>query len=404
MRPHRDSVLLAVTRATRMFAYGALSVFLALYLSALGFDDRAVGIVFTLTLAGDALVSLVLTTSADRVGRRRTLVAGALLMVFAGVAFAWTRTWTLLVVAAILGVISPTGNETGPFLSIEQAALAEIVPAARRTHVFAWYQVAASSAGASGALVAGLVIGAMRAGGSSPLDAYRTLLGAYAAAGLLLAAAFAALSPRVEPAARTPPGIARRFGLHASRGVVLRISGLFALDSFAGGFVLQAIIAYWFHVRFGASEASIGRILFGCNIAAGLTSLLAVPIARRIGLIRTMVVTHLPSNVLLCLVPLVPTYPLAVAALILRFSISQMDVPTRQSYVVAVVAPDERSAAAGVTTIARSIGASLSPALGGMVMGVSLGAPFLLAGGLKIVYDLLLFRAFRSAPAPEERV
>jgi MFS family permease len=404
MAARRNVVLLAITRVTRMFAYGALSVILALHLARIGFDERAIGVLFTLTLAGDAVISLLLTTVADRVGRRRVLIAGALLMLFAGVVFASTTAWPLLVIAAIFGVVSPTGNEIGPFLSVEQAALAETVAPAERTRMFAWYQVGASFAGAAGALAAGVLVRAFTRRGVDALVAHRYLYIAYAAAGAVMALAFALLSRRIEPAASVPAStVARRFGLHRSRRTVLRISALFALDSFGGGFVLQTLIAYWFHLRFGADEASIGAVLFACNLVAGMTSLGAAALARRIGLVRTMVVTHLPSNVLLCLVPVMPNYALAVTVLILRFSISQMDVPTRQSYVVAVVDPDERSAAAGITTIARSLGAAASPALSGMLLAVAPGAPFVVAGGLKIVYDVLLFKAFSEVRTPEER-
>jgi len=188
-------------------------------------------------------------------------------------------------------------------------------------------------------------------------------------------------------------------GLHASKGVVFRLSALFSLDAFAGGLVIQSMVAYWFHIRFGADEAMLGGIFFGANILAGVSALLAARIAARIGLVNTMVFTHVPSNVLLILVPLMPDLGWAVAMLLLRFSISQMDVPTRQSYTMAVVAPDERAAASGVTAIARSIGASLSPVLGGVLIADPLlaSAPFFIAGGLKIVYDMLLYRSFRKA-------
>ena len=193
-------------------------------------------------------------------------------------------------------------------------------------------------------------------------------------------------------------------GLHRSRGIVLRLAALFSLDAFAGGFVVQSMVAYWFQLRFGVEPALLGGIFFGANILAGVSALAAARVAARIGLINTMVFTHIPSNILLMLVPLMPNLPLAVALLLLRFSISQMDVPTRQSYTMAVVAPDERSAASGVTTIARSVGASLSPSISGLFLAspVLMGAPFLVAGGLKIVYDLLLYRGFRELKPPEE--
>jgi MFS family permease len=197
----------------------------------------------------------------------------------------------------------------------------------------------------------------------------------------------------------------RVLGLHKSRGVVFKLSALFALDAFAGGLIVQSMFAYWFHVRFGVEAGILGSIFFGANILAGISALLAIRIAGRIGLINTMVFTHIPSNILLIFIPLMPTLPLAIGLLLIRYSISQMDVPTRQSYTMAVVAPDERSAASGVTAIARSVGASLSPALTGLFFSVPalLSMPFFLSGGLKIVYDLLLFREFRSIKPPEEQ-
>jgi len=399
-----DLIVLVIARVVRMFAYGALSVILALYLAEVGLSVPAIGLLFTSTLLGDALVSLALTTSADRFGRRRTLIVGALLMAAAGMVFAASDHWLLLGVAATLGVISPTGNEIGPFLSIEQAALTELVDGRQRTRTFAWYHVAASFAGAFGALASGWSVVYLERNGFTTLAAYRLLLAGYAIAGLVLTMLFSSLSPAAEPPVRTTaPPAATRFGLHRSRGVVWRLSALFMLDSFAGGFVLQSLIALWFHRQFGADEATIGGVLFCANLVAGLTTLSAVRLAEKIGLIRTMFVTHLPSNVLLALVPFMPTLPLAITVLILRFSISQMDVPTRQSYVVAVVSPDERSAAAGMTTIARSLGAAVSPALSGLLLVAVPGAPFVISGGLKILYDLLLYRGFKALPAPEER-
>ena len=221
---------------------------------------------------------------------------------------------------------------------------------------------------------------------------------------MLLIVWFFYLSPAVEPPSTVEiVSVRRRFGLHRSGGIVLRLSALFALDAFAGGFVIQSIVAYWFYTRFGLSPAALGAIFFAANLLAGASALLAARLAARFGLINTMVMTHLPSNVLLCLVPLMPTLPLAIAVLLLRFSISQMDVPARQSYTMAVVSPDERAAASGVTAIARSVGASISPWLSGLLLaGGYFAAPFLLAGGLKIAYDLLLYRSFRAFKPPEE--
>lgn len=402
-RSRTDIVLLFVTRVLRLFAYGSLSVVLALYLAQIGFGEQAIGLLLTLTLVGDAGISLWITTIADRIGRRRMLLLGAALMILAGMAFVLTRNPILLMLAAIIGVISPSGNEIGPFLSIEQAALSQLLPNERRTRVFAWYNLVGSFATASGALAGGWLAQTLQGSGFSPLESYRAVLIGYATGGVMLSLIFLCLSSSVE-ATTTSLSSPRTLGLHRSKGVVMKLSALFALDAFAGGFVVQSLIAYWFYLKFSTDVATLGRIFFIANILAGVSALLAARIAAQIGLIRTMVFTHIPSNVLLCLVPFMPNLPLAIAVLLLRFSISQMDVPTRQSYTMAVVAPDERSAASGVTTIARSVGASLSPALSGLFLAnpLLIGAPFVIAGGLKIIYDLILYRNFKSLKPPEE--
>jgi predicted MFS family arabinose efflux permease len=325
-------------------------------------------------------------------------------MAVAGVVFAATDWFPLLLLAATIGVISPSGNEIGPFLAVEQASLSETIEDRRRTSVFAWYNLAGSVATAVGALAGGLVVGGLQLAGLDDLASYRVVVLGYAAIGLGIAALFSRVSAAVEVSAPVDTTVARRLGLHRSRNTVLGLSALFALDAFAGGLVMQSILAYWFYVTYGVSEAVLGAIFFGANLLAAGSALAAARIAARIGLINTMVFTHLPSNVLLILVPLMPNLPLAIAVLLARFSISQMDVPTRQSYTIAVVAPDERSAAAGVTGIARSVGAALSANLAGpLVATASLAAlPFFIGGGLKIVYDVLLWIAFKARPAPEE--
>ena len=392
----RDARLIFTTRGLRMFGYGLVSVVLVLYLAALHIPDAQIGILLSFTLLGDAAISLWLTTHADRVGRRKVLLAGSLLMAAAGLGFAASSSLWVLLIAATIGVISPSGNEVGPFLAVEQAAMSQTIPDDRRTGVFAWFNLTGSFATAAGALAGGSLATGLVTAGYSQVDAYRAVIVGYAIIALGLAFLFSRVSPNVEAPEAPDVSVARRLGLHRSQKTVARLSALFALDAFGGGFVVQSLIAYWFHLRFGADPAVIGVALFGANIVAGLSALSAAWIAARIGLIRTMVFTHLPSNVLLIMVPLMPTLPLAVAVLLLRFSISQMDVPTRQSYTMAVVDPDERSAAAGVTGIARSIGASISPlAAAPLIGGVALaGAPFILAGGIKIVYDLLLYRSF----------
>jgi MFS family permease len=405
----RDGRILFSTRIIRLFAYGLLSVVLALYLAEIGLTETEIGLLLSLTLAGDVAVSLAITTTADRVGRRRMLQLGAVLVFFAGTVFAWTQHFPVLLIAAVVGTISPSGNEVGPFLAIEQAALAQIVPGKSRTHVFAWYGLAGSLATAVGALCGGALVEILHKATGRILAGYQVVILLYALLGLLLLILFLRLSPAAEisyPSHRLTadrrPNI--RLGLRRSRRLVFKLSGLFMIDAFAGGLIVQSLVAYWFYVRFGVEPAILGGIFFGANILAGFSALGAARIASRIGLVNTMVWTHIPSNLMLMAVPLMPNLPLAIAVLLSRFSISQMDVPTRQSYTMAVVDPEERSAAAGVTNVARTAASALAPLVTGGLFGAAfLSLPFFLSGGLKIVYDLLLYRSFRSIRPPEER-
>ncbi|MGE5126639.1 MAG: MFS transporter [Betaproteobacteria bacterium] len=403
-----DTGLLFLARGLRLFAYGFLSVVLVLYLAALGLREGQIGLLLTLTLVGDTALSFWITTRADGVGRRRMLLAGAALMVAAGAVFASARSFVALLVAATIGVISPSGNAVGPFRAIELAALAEEAPAERRTALFAWYNLAGSFATALGALASGGLVQLLQSRGWGALASYRAVVVGYAAAGVAMALLFVRLSSAVEPppaqrVRHSPAFLRPRLGLDRSRASVLRLAGLFSVDAFAGGFVVQAFVAYWFHVRFGVAPAALGAIFFGANLLAGISALTATRLAARIGLLHTMVFTHIPSNLLLVLVPLMPSLPLAMAMLLARFSISQMDVPTRQAYTMALVEPGERSAAAGVTGIARTLGAALSPVVAGPLYASAALAslPFFIAGGLKILYDLLVFRTFRRVTLPE---
>lgn len=404
----QDGRLLFATRIARLFAYGFLSVVLALYLAQLGLDNVQIGWLLTWTLAGDAVISLGIAGLADRMGRRRMLLLGTGLMVVAGLVFALTGNPFWLTLAAIIGTLSPSGAEVGPFLSIEQAILPQTAPAEHRTQVFAWYNLTGSFSTALGALAGGGLAQTLQNWGHSPLESYRVVVVGYALLGVVLGVLFTQLSPaaEVETKFSTPRPLASslHFGLHRSRAIVFKLSAFFMLDAFAGGLVVQSLIAYWLHLRFGVEPAGLGGIFFGANILAGLSALAAARVARRIGLVNTMVWTHIPSNVLLMLVPLMPSLPLAVAVLLARFSISQMDVPTRQSYIMAVVDPTERSAAAGATTIARTAAVAAAPVLTGALLGASLfSLPFFLAGSLKILYDLLLYRSFKAVKPPEEK-
>jgi MFS family permease len=400
-----DGWWLMLTRVVRLFAYGLLSVIFALYLAEVGLSQQAIGLMLTLTLVGDAAISLGITTRADRLGRRRMLLVGAGLMVFGGLVCGLTSHVLLLGVAAFLGTLSPSGGEVGPFLSIEQAALPQTTSDAARTQVFAWYNLVGACAAALGALSGGVVAQVLQHAWLTPLASYRVLLLAYAGLGAVLGLLFTRLSPAVE----VPMGISvpatNAVGLHRSRRVVYQLAALFMLDSFAGGLVVQSLVAYWFHWRFGVDLAMLGSIFFGAQLLAGLSALAAARCAAAIGLLNTMVVTHLPSNLFLMLVPLMPTLPLAMTMLLLRFSLSQMDVPTRQSYTMAIVDPDERSAAAGVTAVARTLASACAPVVTGALLSAALWSwPFLIAGGLKSIYDLALYRSFRAVKPPEERL
>lgn len=394
----RDGWLLFATRCLRMFAFGLLSIVLVLYLAEVGLKGWEIGLLLSLTLAGDTLISLWLTTTADRFGRRRILIVGAILMMLSGIVFLSTNSFLLLLIAATLGVISPSGNEIGPFLSVEQAALSHIIPDESRTTVFAWYNLVGSFSTALGALAGGWIANISARFGMIGASAFHPVLLAYASIGLAMIFGFVLLSGAIEAKVEDKPLAPKNsiLGLHESKKTVLKLSLLFALDALGGGFVIQSVIAYWFYLRFQLDPALLGTIFLFANLLAGISALGAGWLARRIGLINTMVFTHLPSNLFLILVPLMPDLNWAIGLLLLRFSISQMDVPARQAYTMAVVRPDERSAAAGVTAVARSVGASISPMLATILVGTAgwMSLPFFLAGGLKIVYDLLLYRAF----------
>jgi MFS family permease len=400
----KDGRILFLTRGVRLFAYGFLSIILVLYLEELGLSDLEIGALLALTLIGDTAISLYIATKADRTGRKVMLVIGAVLMLFAGAVFVLTDNFAILLVAAIIGVISPSGNEVGPFLSIEQSSLSQIVGDKERTRVFAYYNLLGSIATGLGAISGGWIAQAVQSAGSSPLESYRSVVLGYALLGIVLLLLFLQLSTKIEVPKAKVSRMRDRFGLHRSRKVVIKLSALFSMDAFGGGFIVQSIMAYWFFLRFGTEPAMLGTIFFAANILAGLSALSAVWIAKRIGLVRTMVYTHLPSNVLLIMIPLMPSFELALALLLLRFSISQMDVPTRQSYVIAVVDEDERSAASGITGVARTFGQSGALMLTGFLLkdDAMLAYSFFIAGFVKIAYDVLLYHSFRSLRPKEE--
>jgi len=382
-------------QALRAFLYGLGSVLIGVTLAEGGLTDAQVGAVFTAILIGMALASLVVGTIGERVGRRRAYVALLLLVGVAGTVFALTLSVPALVVASLTGALSTDPNESGPITSLEQAMIGE-APPDTRLRVFGRYNAIAFVAGAVGALAASLP-------GLLDVSEQRFLL-TYP----VLAAAAAALAARMSPAVEARGGIDRadaapraaRAPLVRSRGIVLRLASLFALDSFAGGFIVQSFVVYWFGRTFGASTEVMGVVFFLSGLLQAGSSVAASRIAARFGLLNTMVFTHLPSNVLLMTVPLAPSLGPAIALWLARVSISQMDVPARQAYVVALVDPEERVAASAYTNTARYVSRPIGPAIAGTLMQTATAAPFFIAGGLKILYDLLILATFRGVRLP----
>jgi len=370
----------------------------------------AIGALITVSLVGDFCGTYLIGVYADRWGRRRTLVVLALLMAATGAIFGLTAVYPVLLVAAFVGTLGTSGSETAPFLPIEQAMLPQTGAPERRTALFARYNLVATFAAAGGALVAGLPDLLTQAG--VPLAAgVRLLFGLYTLVALIVVLLVRRLSPQVElrglPSRSVVTGWQRLVPpLGRSRGIILRLSALFSVDALAGGLTVQSLMALYFHLRFGVPLAPLAALFFGANTLAALSFLAAAPLARRFGLLNTMVFTHLPSNVLLALVAVMPTFPLAAAVLLARQLLSQMDVPTRQAYTMALVAPEERTAAASVTSLARSAGSASSPILSGLLLQgplLVLGLPFVLAGGIKVAYDLTLWAVFRRVDAAEVR-
>ena len=399
---NRDGWLILLARSVRALAYGFLSVRIGLYLAELGYDTVAIGVFLTVALAGSAALTILLTGIADRWGRRRVLLLSSALMLLGGIALALSDNVIALFLAALTGTISVTSTEVGAFLSVEQAILPQTAPAAQRTLLFSLYNLAGYVAAAVGALATGLP--ALLAGVLAPATTQHLLFLVYGLAGAANALVVLRLSPQVEIAVAPVAGPVNplALGLGRSRGIVLRLAGLQSVDAFAGGLVVQSLIALWFRQQYGAGDEALGALFFGASLCSAVSFLGAAWIARRIGLLNTMVFTHIPSNLFLALIPLMPTFPLAAGLLLLRQCLSQMDVPTRQAYTMALVAPEERSAAAGITGVARSLAVAVSPAVAGLITRSAVaGLPFFLSGGLKIVYDLALYFTFRDVPLPD---
>lgn len=409
-----DGRRVVAARAIRTFGYGFTSVLLGVTLTAAGFSTLQVGLLLTVALIGDIIAIVLVALFADRIGRRRVLVFFALLMAISGGVFAFSHNFMLLLLAAFFGTVSPSSSDNAPFAAIEQAILPQTCQQDRRTEAYARYNLAAQLAGAAGGLAVTLPDILHATMGMSTGFSTRAMFAGYAIIALSMGSLYLSMSEKIEPGAQnhsTPtagaPGSEEqphRGLLRGRSNIVLRLASLFALDAFAGGLAVQTILSLWFHLRFNVPLSVLGLLFFGTNLLAALSFPVAAWLAKRIGLLNTMVFTHLPSNFLLMLVPLMPIFPLAALCLLCRQALSQMDVPTRQAYTMTLVAPEERTAAASMTTVARSIAVSLSPLLAGsMLTGPALvfGLPLLLCGSLKAIYDLLLYGTFRKVKLPE---
>jgi MFS family permease len=396
-----EAGVLLAARSLRGIGDGLVSLLLPVYLLELGYGAFQTGVIATTTLLGSALLTLLVGLHGHRASGRALLISSAVLMALTGIAFAAFRDFWPLLIVAFIGTLNPSTGDVSVFLPLEQAQLARIVTDRNRTRLFASYSFVGTIATALGALGAALPEVGVHFFGVSMKAALQAAFLFYAALGgvaLLLYRLLPKLAVGADGQAVAPKPLGR------SRRIVVTLAALFSLDAFAGGFITQSLLALWLFEHFGLSLAVAATIFFWTGLLSALSYFAAAWIAGRIGLVNTMVFTHLPSSVCLVLVPLVPSLWLAIALLLVRSALSQMDVPTRSSYVMAVVAPDERPAAASVTSVPRSLAAAVSPMLAGSLLAASgFGWPLVIAGALKIVYDLLLLAMFRNLRPPEER-
>lgn len=392
--------ILFLTKSLRTFAFGAVAVIMALYLSACGMTSIQIGFILTSTLIVDALCTAFVTAIAQKVGKIRILILGPLLIVISGLLLGLNTNPTIVAMAAILAVGSPSGFEGGPFAAIEQTLLAESIDSEHLTKFFSWYNIAGFLPAAFGSLSAGLWQGFSKRLGLPDIQSYQDILLAYAGIGLLLSLLYIIfdLLHRKITAVKTSTKPESYFGLHKSRKAVLELAGLQSIDAFGGGLILQGMLSYLFHMQYKVGAESLGLLFFGTNLVATASFLLAPYIAQRIGLINTMVFTHLPCSLTLCLIPFMPNYACAAVLMLARSLFSSMDIPARQAFTMLLVEPDERAAAAGFITSTRAIAQASAPAIAGASLrGLGAGAPFLVAGLLKSTYDLALYFRFRHS-------
>jgi MFS family permease len=398
----RDGKLLLAANIARMFGFGFVSIILAIYLKSAGYDALLTGIIITATLVSSSIFTFFVSLYADRIGRRKILMLFSGLMVIAGLIFALTTDYYLLLLAALIGLINATGVNFGPFISIEQAILPQTSSDKKRNYTFALYQTTGTFAMAGGTLFAKLPEMLQQQYGFDIISSFKPLFFVYVLIGLATIAIYYSLSKLSE--VQSEDSSKKVVLSQETRSIVKRLSILFGMDSFAGGFVIPTWVAFWFFTKFDAPLGEVSEIMFYAIMLTAVSYLVAARLAGKIGLVNTMVFTHIPSNILLIVLAIAPTLQIAIIVYLIRMSLSQMDVPTRQSYIVAIVRPEERTAVAGITNLSRNIPFSVSPTLVGYSFQfVSLAFPFFLAGALKTAYDLLLYKNFRKIKPPEEK-
>ena len=400
---NKDLLLINTSAFLRSVSVGLTGVVVGIYLFRNGFSSASIGLVIGAGLAGAAVATVVVTLQADHLGRRSTLFFLALLSSIAGIALAINPPFSLLLVLAFVGMLNGMGTDRSAAFALEQAIIPGLVPDSRRTWTLAWYNVVLDTGGAVGALAAGLPLVLVKWSGLSLPRAYQAVFLGYAAVNALTGLLYLLLSRTVE-VAKVPNAAWRPTRVSpATKSVITKLAGLFSLDAFGGGLLTDALLAYWFFRRFGASEESLGILFFVVRLLNALSHLGAAWLARRIGLVKTMVFTHLPSSLFLLAVPFAPSFKVAVILLLCREALVEMDVPTRQAYVAAVVRPDERTFASGITNLARNVFWAVGSTVAGLLMqNVALSAPLAIGSGAKISYDVLLYRSFRKLKPPEE--
>ena len=400
----RDGKLLLGARVVRTLSYGFLSVILAIYLKLVGFDDILVGIILTATLVNSVFFNLLSSAYADKIGRKNILIIYAALMIASSVIFFVTSNYVALVIAALVGTINVTGSEVGAFLSLEQAMLTQTVSdIKKRNSIFAIYNAVGTFAMSAGVLLSGLPA-ILQNYGFDKIGAIKSLFLIYAACAVVVLAIYLMLSKNIEVKENLKSGMSMKNISPKSKNIILKMSSLFAVDSFGGGFVIQSIVSFWFYTKFGADLSSLSYIFAVAGVLTAISYIASSKIASKIGLVNTMVFTHIPSNVLLILLAFAPSLSIAVSLFFARMSLSQMDVPTRQSYIMGVVSENERIHAAVYTNTSRNISQAISPSITGIIIQtLSLSAPFVVGGVLKIVYDVGIFFSFRKIKPPEEQ-